>query len=83
MVFDQRGNHQGHGSCSGRNHAGPAASKRNDGGNGKRGVQAHLGINARNDGKRDGLRDQCEGYNQASEYIASDVEKPALFDVLK
>src|SRR5690606_17913895 len=54
-----------------------------DDGHRERGVEPDLGVDAGDDGERDGLGNQRQGDDEAGEYVASDVGKPVFTDGLQ
>ncbi len=67
MVFHQRNHQERHGTRGGGNHSRSAPGEGNDGGNGERGVQAHLRVYPGNDGEGNRLRDEGESDDQTRE----------------
>ncbi len=83
MGFHQRDHDQRHRARGRRNHARATAHEGNDGGDGKRGVQTHLGIDPGNDGKSDRFGDQRQRHHQTGQHIAANVGQPVLSEILK
>ncbi len=76
VIAHQR-DHQ-HRRCGGggRDHAGPPAGERDQHRDGERGVEADLGIDAGDDGERDGLGDQRQRHHEPGEKIGADIAEP-------
>lgn len=74
-VDDKQGDRTGRGG----DHAAPAADKGDGHGDAERSVEADLWVDAGDDGKGDGLRDEGEGDDGAGEEIADGVAEPGLF----
>ncbi|QNG79409.1 hypothetical protein GPNADHDJ_03644 [Stenotrophomonas maltophilia] len=78
MVLDQVDHHQRHCTGGGGDHARPAASDGGDHRDGKRGVQADLGVDAGDEREGDGLGNQGQGDDHAGQQITTDVAEPLL-----
>jgi hypothetical protein len=78
MLLDQ-GHHQHRGRRSGRrNHPGTAAGDGDDYRDREGGVEADLRIDAGDDGKGDGFRDERQGDHQTCKDVAANVAEPLV-----
>ncbi len=76
VIAHQRHHQHGGGGGGGRDHARPPAGERDQDRDGERGVEADLGVDARDDRKRDGLGDQRQRHHQPGQKIGADVAEP-------
>ncbi|MND43414.1 hypothetical protein D3C80_342090 [compost metagenome] len=76
VFLDERDHH--HSSCSGcsRDHARTSTSEGGNTGNGERGEEADLGVDACDNRKADGFRDKSKRYDDAGENIAANIGEP-------
>jgi hypothetical protein len=74
VILYQRHHHERHGAGGGRNHSRTPAREGNHDGDAEGRIEPDFRVDAGDDGKGNGFRDQREGDDQAREHIAADIE---------